>query len=80
MSNKKTITSSAASLQSKSEFAITAFKNLIAALKTTNEEADAAKMANEAQIVALQTENEKIAMLTEKNAKIIQNVENLLEV
>lgn len=43
MANKKTIVATAASLQTKSDTAIAAFRNLIAGLKTTNEEAEAAK-------------------------------------
>ncbi len=77
---KKKLVTTAASLQSKSEIAITAFRNLISGLKATNEEADAAKAANEAQIIALQAENAAITALTEKNAKIVQNIENLLTV
>lgn len=80
MVNKKTIVATAASLQTKSDTAISAFRNLIAGLKTTNEEAEAAKAANDAQIAALQAENEAIALLSEKNAKIVQNIENLLTV
>ena len=80
MANKKNIVATAASLQTKSDVAITAFRNLIAGLKTTNEEAEAAKAANEAQIAALQAENAAIPALSEKNAKIVQNVENLLTV
>lgn len=64
MANKKTNVATAASLQTKSDTAIAAFRNLIAGLKTTNEEA----------------ENAAIALLSEKNAKIVQNVENLLTV
>lgn len=70
MANKKTIVTTA----------IAAFRNLIAGLKTTNEEAEAAKAANDAQIASLQAENAAIALLSEKNAKIVQNVENLLTV
>ena len=57
MANKKTNVATAASLQTKSDTAIAAFRNLIAGLKTTNEEAEAAKAANDAQIAALQAEN-----------------------
>lgn len=46
MANKKTVVATAASLQTKSETAISAFRTLIAGLKTTNEEAEAAKAAN----------------------------------
>lgn len=80
MANKKNVVTTAASLQSKSELALTAFRNLIDGLKTTNEEAEAAKAANEAQIAALQAENAAMSALSEKNAKIISNVENLLTV
>lgn len=80
MANKKLVVATAASLQTKSDTAIAAFRNLIAALKTTNEEAEAAKAANAAQIAALQAENVAIELLAEKNAKIVQNVENLLTV
>ena len=80
MSNKKKTVATAASLQTKSELAITAFRNLIAGLKTTNEAAEAAKVANEAQIAALQAENDAITLLAEKNAKIVQNIEKLLTV
>ena len=80
MTKKKIMVATAASLQSKSDVAITAFRNLIAGLKATNEEAEAAKAANEAQIAALQAENTAITALSEKNAKIVQNVENLLTV
>lgn len=79
MVNKNKIVS-AASLQAKSDLAITAFKNLIAGLKATNEEAEAVKVANDAQIAALQAENAAISALSEKNAKIVRNVENLLMV
>ena len=75
---KKTIT--AASLQSKSELAITAFRSLISGLKATNEEGAAARADNEAQIAMLQQENDSIAAMTEKNNKIVQNIENLLSV
>lgn len=80
MANKKLVVATAASLQTKSDTAIAAFRNLIAGLKTTNEEAEAAKAANAAQIAALQAENVAIELLAEKNAKIVQNVENLLTV
>ena len=80
MSNKKKTVATAASLQTKSELAITAFRNLITGLKTTNEDAEAAKVANEAQIAALQAENDAITLLAEKNAKIVQNIEKLLTV
>lgn len=80
MANKKTVVATAASLQTKSDTAIEAFKNLITGLKTTNEEGETAKAANDAQIAALQAENEAITLLSEKNAKIIQNIENLLTV
>lgn len=80
MANKKTVVATAASLQTKSETAISAFRTLIAGLKTTNEEAEAAKAANAAQIAALQAENAAIEVLSEKNAKIVQNIENLLAV
>lgn len=50
MANKKNVVATAANLQTKSDTAIAAFRNLIAGLKTTNEEAEAAKAANEAQI------------------------------
>lgn len=81
MKKRKTlVTTTAASLQTKSEAAISAFRTLIADLKTTNEEAEAAKTANTAQIAALQAENAEIELLSEKNAKIVQNIENLLAV
>lgn len=80
MANKKNVIATAATLQTKSDTAIAAFRNLIAGLKAANEEAEAAKTANEAQIAALQAENEAIALVSEKNAKIVQNVENLLTV
>lgn len=80
MTNKKGTVVTAASLQTKSDLAITAFRNLIAGLKATNEEADAATVANEARIAALQAENAAIAALSEKNAKIVQNFENLLNI
>lgn len=80
MTNKKNVVATAASLQTKSDTAIAAFRNLIAGLKTANEEGDAAKAANEAKIAALQAENAAITLLSEKNAKIVQNVENLLTV
>lgn len=79
MKHNKTV-ATAASLQTKSEAAISAFRTLIAGLKTTNEQAEAAKAANVAQIAALQAENEAIESLTEKNAKIVHNIENLLTV
>ena len=69
-----------ANLQMKSDVAISAFKGLIAGLKIVNEKAEAARAENEARIEALQTENKAIADLFEKNAKIVQNVENLLGV
>ena len=80
MTKTKIMVATAASLQTKSDNAIAAFRNLIAGLKTTNEEAEAAKVANDAQIAALQAENEAIALLSEKNAKIVQNIEKLLTV
>lgn len=80
MANKKKVVATAASLQTKSDTAIAAFRNLIDGLKTANEEAAAAKAANDAQIEALQAENAAIALLCKKNAKIVQNVENLLTV
>ncbi len=80
MTNKKNIVATAASLQTKSEAAIGAFRTLIAELKATNEEAEAAKSANTARIVALQAENAAIEILSEKNAKIAKNIEALLNV
>lgn len=80
MANKKNVATTAANLQTKSDTAIAAFRNLIAGLKTTNEEAEVAKAANDAQIAALQAENAAIVALSEKNAKIVQNVEKLLTV
>ena len=77
---KKNVTPTAAKLQSKSDIAISAFRNLIAGLKATNEEANAAKTANAEQIAILQDENAALTALTEKNDKIVQNIENLLSV
>ena len=80
MANKKAVVATAASLQTKSETAISAFRTLIAGLKTTNEEAESSKAANESQIAEIQAENAAIEVLSEKNAKIVQNIENLLTV
>lgn len=77
---KKNPMITAESLQMKSDAAITAFRNLIAELKTTNEEAEAAKAANEARIATLQAENAAIVALSEKNTKVVKNIENLLVV
>lgn len=76
---KKQARATVASLRAKSENAISAFKNLISGLKTTNEEADAVKAANSEQIEALKQENAAIDLLTSQNAKIIQNIETLLQ-
>lgn len=78
MKNKQLI-ASAANLQSRSNAAITAFKDLIAGLKATNEQAEASIIANNAQITSLQEENAAIAELSEKNVRIVQNIERLLE-
>lgn len=75
---QKNITT-AASLQTKSENMISIFKAIIAGLKATNEEAEVVKAANENQIAALQAENATIAILSEKNARIVQNIENILD-
>ena len=76
MAKKKTTVTR---LQSKSDNAVAAFMTLVAGLKNTNEEADAVMAINASQIEALQAENEAIAALSERNAKIVRNVEKLLE-
>ena len=79
MKNKNAIATSAG-LQTKSDAAIAAFRNLITGLKVVNEEAEVAKAANDTQIATLHAENAAIELLTEKNAKIIQNVEKLFTI
>lgn len=80
--SKKTVTTvaTAESLKAKSESAITAFRTLIAGLKTTNEEAAAAKAANTEAMNKLAAENAAIDALTTQNDKIVANVEALLTV
>ena len=78
MTQKKKVVVTAADLQAQSDSAIAAFKSLIDGLKSTNAAADSAKIANEARIAALQAENLAIAELSEKNEKIVRNIENLL--
>lgn len=80
MSNKKTTIVTAKVLQAKSENAISAFRTLVSKLRATNEEAAAAKAANEQMIEMFQKENSEINLLTAQNEKIIQNVENILSV
>ena len=57
-----------------------AFTTLIAGLKQTNEDAQKVMASNADQIRILTEENAAIETQTEKNTKIIQNVENLLSV
>lgn len=80
MRQKKKVIPTAASLQEISDSATNAFKTIVARLKAANEEAEFAKAANIEQIAALQAENEAIEILSEKNNKIVQNIENLLVV
>ncbi len=80
MATKKNTIATSESLRAKSDNAINAFKTLISGLKTTNEEAAVARAANEAQIETLRQENAAIELLTAQNEKIVQNVENLLNV
>lgn len=81
MKNSKTSTiATAESLRAKSDVAINAFKTLISGLKTTNEEAAAAKAANTESMNKLAAENAAIDALTAQNEKIVKNIENLLEV
>ena len=80
MNNKKHVVSTPERLRVKSELAISAFRNLVNGLKTTNEEANAAQAANEKKISQLEQENIALELLTSQNEKIIQNVESLLSV
>ena len=77
---KRSAIMTSASLQLKSDVAMSAFKSLITALKVVNEKAEVAKADNETKIAALQAENAAIAELFEKNEKIVSNIENLLSV
>lgn len=67
-------------LQEKSDSAIVTFKELIYKLKATNDEANEVKAANETQIASLEAENEAITLMTAKNARVVQNMEKLLDI
>lgn len=67
-------------LQEKSDSAIATFKELIYKLKATNDEANEVKVANETKIASLEAENAAITLMTAKNARVVQNMEKLLEI
>ena len=65
-------------LSQKSANAVSVVRSVISSLKTTNEEAHALKESNTARIAEIKQENRFITNLYEKNEKIIQNFEDLL--
>lgn len=78
MKTKKTAASGVDLIRQKSDNAIGVIKQLIAQLKSTNDEAEAEKASNVDKISKLEQDNAALDDVCAQNSKIIHNFENLL--
>lgn len=78
MKNKKTAVSGIDLIRQRSDTAIGVIRELIAQLKSTNDEAETEKQNNADKIAKLEQENAALDDVRAQNSKIIHNFENLL--